>query len=225
MNLKKNEETFSMSLIFERMCLIDLYEERHRWVPAFVKETFSAGEKDGAYYVTGTLFIGDKQKEMTYNVQFNNETCEVKCACRLFEFKILCRHALSVLIQEHVKIVPGKYIVPRWRKDIKRCHTRIKVNYNEWSGRFETRRYDKLQTKFYEVANWAAECDEHCETFWNVMNELQSKGKNCDKKEGNAIHSPMVVRRHGRPPKKHKVSWIEKLISMKKKVQDKKVKT
>ncbi|XP_062098747.1 protein FAR-RED IMPAIRED RESPONSE 1-like [Humulus lupulus] len=103
------------------------------------------GEKDGAYYVTETLFIGDKQKEMGYNVQFNNETCEVKCACRLFEFKgIICRHALSVLIREHVKSVPEKYIVPRWRKDIKQCHTRIKVNYNEWSGSFETQRYDRL---------------------------------------------------------------------------------
>ncbi|PON46764.1 hypothetical protein TorRG33x02_325210 [Trema orientale] len=128
---------------------------------------------------------------------------------------------------------------------MQRCHTRIKVNYNEWSENSKTQRYDKLQKKFDELANWAVESDDNCATFWNLMNELQIKKdqqfkssdhlssligspiENCYKtsEECNIVHSPMVVQRHGRPPKNRKVSKVEKLVSMKKKGKQKKIKT
>ena len=46
--------------------------------------------------------------------------------CRMFEFKsILCKHALFVLFQESVTVLPHRYILDRWRKDIKRKHTYV----------------------------------------------------------------------------------------------------
>ena len=70
------------------------------------------GEKDEVFNVIETLFVGDQQKERSYTVKFNKENCEINCACRLFEFKgILCRHALSILTQEHIKKVPEKYLL------------------------------------------------------------------------------------------------------------------
>ncbi|XP_060969049.1 protein FAR1-RELATED SEQUENCE 1-like [Cannabis sativa] len=142
------------------------------------------GDDDKVFNVIETLFVGDQQRERTYIVKFNKENCEINCACRLFEFKgILCRHILSILTQEHVKKVPEKYLLARWRKDINRCHTRIKVNYNDVSGNVDTQRYNRLQKKFYEVADWAIESKDNCETFWNVMNGLPTKRKGCDKQE------------------------------------------
>ncbi|XP_062098528.1 protein FAR1-RELATED SEQUENCE 6-like [Humulus lupulus] len=185
---------------------------------------------------------------MIYNVQFNKEKREVQCACRLFEFRgILCRHALSVFILEQVENVPENYILTQWRKYVRQRHTSIKVNYNDWSGNVKTQRFDRLQKKFYDLVDWAVESDENCAIFWDMMNELQlRKEKNNEKQERSndhksnpigspidnyhkvsldVIHSHLVVRRHGQPPKKCKISRAEKLVSTKKKVHDKNVKT
>ena len=41
---------------------------------------------------------GDFTKEVKYCVYFNDTECEVKCTCRLFEFRgIMCRNALLFL--------------------------------------------------------------------------------------------------------------------------------
>ena len=42
--------------------------------------------------------------------------------------------------------------------------------YIDCSGNSETQRYDRLQKKFDELANWAAEFDENCDTLWNLIN-------------------------------------------------------
>ena len=61
-----------------------------------------------------------------FEVRFSSSECLVGCVCHMFEFRgILCRHALFVLSQERVTVLPDRYILDRWRKDIKRKHTYI----------------------------------------------------------------------------------------------------
>jgi zinc finger SWIM domain-containing protein 3 len=61
-----------------------------------------------------------------FEVRFSNSKCLVGCVCQMFEFKgILCRHALFVLSQESVTVLPDRHILDRWRKDIKRKHTYV----------------------------------------------------------------------------------------------------
>jgi zinc finger SWIM domain-containing protein 3 len=74
------------------------------------------------YEVVSHLRVNDDfTKDLKYYVYFNDTECEVKCTCRLFEFRgIMCRHALTVLtLVNDLKELPFKYILDRWKKDIK----------------------------------------------------------------------------------------------------------
>jgi zinc finger SWIM domain-containing protein 3 len=49
-----------------------------------------------------------------FEVRFSSSECLVSCVCRMFEFKsILCRHALFVLFQKSVTVLPDRYILDR----------------------------------------------------------------------------------------------------------------
>lgn len=72
------------------------------------------------FKVTQDDKIGDQEVSLDFIVCFNTKECDVKCICRLFEFRgILCSHILSILPIMKIKEVASKYILQRWRKDIK----------------------------------------------------------------------------------------------------------
>jgi fructose-1,6-bisphosphatase len=89
-----------------------------------------------------------------YCVYFNDNECDVKCTCRLFEFRgVVCRHALIVLnLIKCVKELPSKYILDRWRKDLKRKYTFVKSSHDDLSGNTKAQKYDNLCNDFSEVA-------------------------------------------------------------------------
>ncbi|OEL14018.1 hypothetical protein BAE44_0024956 [Dichanthelium oligosanthes] len=71
-------------------------------------------------YMVSELIQG---KKVDYTVVYNNSDKDVWCICRSFPSRgILCSHALAVLKQENVLMLPSKYILSRWRKDF-RIHT------------------------------------------------------------------------------------------------------
>ncbi|KAJ9537753.1 hypothetical protein OSB04_030486 [Centaurea solstitialis] len=54
-----------------------------------------------------------------YTVVQDKESMTVDCSCNLFVRNgILCRHALKVLLNDHVDRIPDKYILRRWRRDL-----------------------------------------------------------------------------------------------------------
>ncbi|KAL2940276.1 Protein FAR1-RELATED SEQUENCE 6 [Bienertia sinuspersici] len=82
-----------------------------------------------------------------YRVRFNTETSEVSCDCKLFEScGIMCRHSIKVYDMNLVEDVPEKYILRRWRKDIPRKHTRVKVAYHDPSKTVEVMTYEMEET-------------------------------------------------------------------------------
>ena len=85
--------------------------------------TNKKGAISTSYQVANEIEIDndDDTKEVTFHVYFNEDELEVQCNCYLFEFRgILCRHAFSVLIMiKRIKILPPKYILPWWSKDLK----------------------------------------------------------------------------------------------------------
>jgi hypothetical protein len=107
-------------------------------------------------------FNGDFTKEVKYYAYFNDTECEVKCTCRLFEFRrIMCRHALIVLtLVKDVKELPSKYIIDQWRKDLKRKYTFVKSSYDNLSGNPKAQKYDDLCNDFSEVAFLASDYNE-----------------------------------------------------------------
>lgn len=73
----------------------------------------------------------ERRKKKTFLVTYQGDNYEIICSCHLFEFLgIIYEYAISVLIRNDVACVPDKYIVGRWRKDVREAHTRVAVNYD-----------------------------------------------------------------------------------------------
>ena len=95
-----------------------------------------------------------------------------------------------------IKILPSKYILPRWSKDLKQRYTFIKCIYNELSGNPEPQRYDKLHTSFYEVASMASKTEESCMIVMTVLDKLKEKlilNVSCSESGQTSHHTPSAV--------------------------------
>ncbi|KAF5463153.1 hypothetical protein F2P56_019089 [Juglans regia] len=109
-------------------------------------------------------------KPVTFSVYFNEDECEAKCICGLFEMRgILCRHILTVFSAKNVQSLPLKYIVDRWRKDLKRRYTFLQNSYDDLSGKPDAHRYSCLLKRCYEVLTIALSSDDH---FVDMMRQL-----------------------------------------------------
>uniref|UniRef100_A0A803NR52 Protein FAR1-RELATED SEQUENCE n=1 Tax=Cannabis sativa TaxID=3483 RepID=A0A803NR52_CANSA len=159
---------------------------------------------------------------------------------------ILCKHAISILIRMGVSNVPMKYILSRWKKNIRRCHRKIKLIYDDLHSNPISQRYHELQKKFDKLTDWAIVSDEKFKRLWNVIHEfeinLAQEEVDCVPdftitqdyptmssheemiNESNKPRSPIAVRRHVRPPKNRKVPMVEKLIIKEKKAKGQKLK-
>lgn len=67
------------------------------------------------FVVVDEVQVGnDLLKRVTFNVKVDQDPLDVKCSCKLFEFRgILCRHAFRVLTQMGQYTIPSKYILDR----------------------------------------------------------------------------------------------------------------
>lgn len=131
------------------------------------------------YNVIEDVLIGGKPKETVVEVTFDRVNCDVKCSCRLFEFKgILCRHSLAILAQERVKEVPCKYILDRWRKNIKRKYVYTKTSYGVQPHKPQMQRLELLCNQFNSVADVATEFEETSSfvkvTLCNLKEKIQA---------------------------------------------------
>ncbi|XP_042460360.1 protein FAR1-RELATED SEQUENCE 6-like [Zingiber officinale] len=174
---------------------------------------------------------GTTPKEISFWVQYSELQCEMKCLCRLFEFRgIVCRHLLSVLVKRKVTTVPENYILERWRKDIKRGYQGITNIYDDSSQHAEERRrYNNLQPLLQEVGQLGSKNDERCFVLIGILKEAKKKfmdtniGDSLDgvqdsniiheesRNESKKFHSPLKVRSRERPPTKKKQSKIEQI--------------
>ncbi|XP_042947868.1 protein FAR1-RELATED SEQUENCE 9-like [Carya illinoinensis] len=179
------------------------------------------------YQVNDSREVEDGIKKSTVQAYFNEEECEAKCMCGLFEMRgIICRHMLSIFAARDVQVLPEKYIMERWRKDIKRRYVLIRSSYDDLSGKPAAIRYFGLIKICYEVATNACESEENSLDMTEkltAMNSIYSKTKSqatvasthisADAEIGSSrkVLSPRVVRGKGRPPSKRKQPTIEKL--------------
>ncbi|KAG7994084.1 hypothetical protein I3843_01G037700 [Carya illinoinensis] len=181
------------------------------------------------YQVNYQLQIEDNIKRVTYQVYFNEDECEAKCMCGLFEMRgILCRHILAIFSVWDVRVLPSKYIMDRWRKDIKRRYALIRSSYDDLSGKLAASRYSMLIKLCYEIATNAAECDDNVTNMaqkLRAMNlqyiktetqpapaQASTEGHDVEVGSSKNVLSPQVVRGKGRPPSKRKAHPIEKIM-------------
>ncbi|XP_021764613.1 protein FAR1-RELATED SEQUENCE 1-like [Chenopodium quinoa] len=113
-------------------------------------------------------------RKRVYTVTFNSETSGASCECKLFECHgIMCRHQFKVFDDNWVKEVPSKYILRRWRKDVHRRHTRVKVAYHDPTKTEEVKRYDRIMVQFDGVCLKAATRPEYAKMVFEAICKLE----------------------------------------------------
>uniref|UniRef100_A0A2N9IND8 Protein FAR1-RELATED SEQUENCE n=1 Tax=Fagus sylvatica TaxID=28930 RepID=A0A2N9IND8_FAGSY len=170
-----------------------------------------------------------------FEVRFSSSECLVGCVCRMFEFRgILCRHALFVLSQERVTVLPDRYILDRWRKDIKRKHTYVSTCTDDVQHNPVLERYEKLHRLAVGVLEIGAESVENFNVLEKLLIDLKDNfSRSCDKQPSSqrknsvgvapdvvrteVVRSPMVVKRKGRTRMKRLKSSMEEAVSKPKK--------
>ncbi|KAG5531088.1 hypothetical protein RHGRI_025897 [Rhododendron griersonianum] len=158
---------------------------------------------------------------------------------------MICRHQLTVWSQMGVERVPDKYVLRRWNKNVKRVHTKIRINYDNSSTSIEARRHDNMCNLFNEVADLAEDSQEKYDKVMARLLELKGEliessivcGSNVisstpnnsfsigdgvlPSKESTNILDPVTLRRKGRLPSKRKVGVVEKIGKKKKETKKK----
>uniref|UniRef100_A0A803LQK2 Protein FAR1-RELATED SEQUENCE n=1 Tax=Chenopodium quinoa TaxID=63459 RepID=A0A803LQK2_CHEQI len=96
------------------------------------------------------------KRKRRYKITFDCVSKEASCNCKHFEcHDIICRHIIKVYkLNDHYEI-PDKFILRRWRKDVIRKHTRVKVAYHDPNKTDEVCRYDKMMVKFGSLSTKA----------------------------------------------------------------------
>lgn len=178
--------TYDMELQVQAMYTMKIFKEfQGELTGKMYCEFISVREDDilSEYDVREDISIGEDgyKKRMIYRVSFCKDESDVNCSCLKFEFKgILCRHAIAVLIRNDVQLLPEKYILRRWRKDVRRSHTKVNVHYEGWNITPEQVRYDKLCSYFSKIADLAADDEED---FVSLVGLLDSKMKELSLKQ------------------------------------------
>nr|XP_043616041.1 protein FAR1-RELATED SEQUENCE 5-like [Erigeron canadensis] len=91
---------------------------------------------------------------VVYTVSYNEVGCDIKCSCHLFEFRgIICRHMVKILIEKGINEVPSRYVLCRWRKDVKHRQYFVTNCYDDLKSGEQTQQLDRMCTNFYEAAN------------------------------------------------------------------------
>ncbi|KAI8526935.1 hypothetical protein RHMOL_Rhmol12G0037400 [Rhododendron molle] len=136
------------------------------------------GDVWSEYEVKEWVTFGEekRRKRVSFTVDFNGETNEANCNCRLFEFRgMVCRHQLMVFHDRGIQRVPEKYVFRRWRKDVKRVHTKIRINYDNSSRTMEAHRHDNMSNLFNEVADLAEDCPDKYAKVMERLRELKEE--------------------------------------------------
>ncbi|KAL2904747.1 Protein FAR1-RELATED SEQUENCE 6 [Bienertia sinuspersici] len=91
-----------------------------------------------------------------YRVCFDMKSKMAECECNLFNYSgFICRHMIKLydILGEEV---PDRYILRRWRKDVSRKHTRVKVAYHDSSKTEHVLSYDEMQLAFEPISSKAS---------------------------------------------------------------------
>ncbi|XP_052295256.1 protein FAR1-RELATED SEQUENCE 5-like [Citrus sinensis] len=199
--------SFAMEKQIEAVYTISKFQEfQQELMNKIYCEVFSCG---GSEYEV--IENDEKSREKTFKVIFENDDGEIRCVCSMFGYKgIICKHAIAVLSCNHVQLLPEKYILRRWRKDVRRFYNKVKVSYDARSSSIEHQRYKEECTAFYDVAEVASKNEESHKNImgWiekvmkDVSLNVRSDGDDTTIDGGSSsnIQDPVVIRRKGHPP-------------------------
>ncbi|XP_026383590.1 protein FAR1-RELATED SEQUENCE 5-like [Papaver somniferum] len=122
--------------------LTDLYEEMEMWVPGYLNIfRFEFALRDKV----------EKEKEA-------DTITSLKSIPIITEYPMEKQNTIlpgiKCVFNYGVKELPDKYILRRWRKDVKRYHTKVKLGFSCWKNDDASNQYYDLCNKFSEFADW-----------------------------------------------------------------------
>ncbi|KAL6523618.1 hypothetical protein OROGR_017221 [Orobanche gracilis] len=223
---------------FQSVYTHDKVREFHKEFAGKLKcNWYLKGENDilSEYEVKEWVTFGEGEEKMrkrvSFTVNFNAETNEAHCNCRLFKFKgMVCRHQLMVFNERGIERVHGMYILRRWCKNVKRIHTKVRIKYDNSSMTIEARRHDNMCNLFNEITDLAEDFQEKYDMVMTrgrkLKQDLLEVSVICESnmvhdsipcsKQSTNILDPKVLRRKGRPPTKRKQGFVEKVVGKQK---------
>ncbi|RWW49038.1 hypothetical protein BHE74_00044849 [Ensete ventricosum] len=113
---------------------------------------------DGNYYEVTNL-----EKQSKSFVRYDPAEDTLSCSCKKFQaIGILCSHAMKVLDYKNIKEIPEKYILKRWRKDVK---DGILINKYDGSNEIDptvaiANRYASLGRVYLHIIAKGSKCQE-----------------------------------------------------------------
>ncbi|KAF6172904.1 hypothetical protein GIB67_035458, partial [Kingdonia uniflora] len=125
---------------------------------------------------------GHKLEPKEYEIIFSLTEVEIRCSCRLFEFKgFLCKHALYVLNHNGIDEIPSRYILSRWRKDFKNLNFLDRI-FEKMTNKNPALRDDSLYQLAVQVVGEGITSQQKYEVVLKGLEEIFSKvrdGVNC----------------------------------------------
>ncbi|KAG2680740.1 hypothetical protein I3760_11G112000 [Carya illinoinensis] len=220
--------------IFQELYTNAKFKEVQKQVTGMIDLNPKLLESDGAlhiYRVEDEIRLEDFTKPVTHSVDFSTVDATAKYSCGLFEMRgILCQHVYTVFRCNEIKVLPDKYILDRWRNDIKRRYTLIHSSYDAGKQRADFNIYSKLLNICYQMITCAAGTRAHTENtksklyamieLYDANQEppsMTKTGSNAcstanDTNTGSGsgqVRSPYIVRGKGRPPSLRRASMME----------------
>ncbi|XP_042967484.1 protein FAR-RED ELONGATED HYPOCOTYL 3-like [Carya illinoinensis] len=129
--------------VFQELYMNSKFREVQQEVMGMVSCLLVLYKNEGVistYHVEDEVHVETFINDVTHSVYFNEAECEMKCTCGLFEMRgILYRHVFVVFRFNRICSLPEKYILDRWRKDIKRRYVVIQSSYDGVVARQEVR--------------------------------------------------------------------------------------
>lgn len=100
----------------------------------------------------------------------------MKCTCALFELRsILCMYSIYMLLTKKVIMLPKRYFLDRWWKDLKRRHTMLKSSIGAFGGNPNAERHDRMCKNFDELASLISDNVDHSMEVMKHVNILNEK--------------------------------------------------
>ncbi|KAG2727543.1 hypothetical protein I3760_01G161700 [Carya illinoinensis] len=146
--------------------------------------------------VLDEIAFDEQTKRVHYSVYYNEDECEVKCTCGLFEMRgIICKHALRVCQLKNINVLPDVYFLDRRRKDLKRHYTLIRSSYDDLRGSSDTRNYQLMIQRCSKLAAKISSNIDKVHAFLHYVDEFDKtcEGSTCDSTFQSNKANPMVV--------------------------------
>ncbi|KAL2926734.1 Protein FAR-RED IMPAIRED RESPONSE 1 [Bienertia sinuspersici] len=170
------------------------------------------------YTLVERIQVGDPIRHVTrgLKVTVDMEKLEFTCSCRMFEHKgIVCRHCIRAMEMTNIATVPDKYVLNRWRKDVKRKHLDVKVAFHGPNKTEDELRYGWLQYEYEKIFNLASTSleqlrlrtgSENGQDDFVVSTQDSNDATQTDyheqKNAWDGVENPPPGKRIGRPPSK-----------------------